>query len=58
MGTDGGPRDGSVEQFCAQTLCADQVGGSNGNLDFIDFMDGRSYKLQCTSACRTQQAET
>ena len=31
--------------------------GSNGDLDFLMSIDGRSYRLQCRSACRTQQAE-
>jgi len=34
------------------------VGGANEDLDLLELIDGRSYKLQCRSACRTRQAET
>jgi len=33
------------------------VGGANGDLDLLELIDGRSYTLQCRSACRTRQAE-
>ena len=30
---------------------------ANGDWDLPDVIDGRSYRLQCRSACRTLQAE-
>lgn len=32
-------------------------GGSNGDFNFLDLMDGLSYKLQCRSDCLTRQAD-
>jgi len=34
-----------------------RVGGSNGDLDFLEFIDGHSYKLQCRTASRTRDAD-
>jgi len=36
---------------------ADRVGAPNGDEDLLESIDGRSYNLQCRSACRTRQAE-
>ena len=33
---------------------ADREGVSNGDLDVLELIDGRSYKLQCRSASRTR----
>ena len=33
------------------------TGGANGDLDLLEFMDGRSYKLQCRSHSRTREFE-
>ena len=36
---------------------ADQLRRANGDLDLLELIDGRSYKLQCRSASRTREAE-
>ena len=36
---------------------ADRVGVANWDLDFLDLIDGRSYKLQCRSASRAREAD-
>ena len=33
------------------------VGGANGDLDLLELIDSRSYKLQCSSVSRTRETE-
>jgi len=49
--------------FKSQSVCNIQksyavlVWGSNEYLDFLELIDGLSYKLQCRSVCCTRQTE-
>ena len=40
-------------QLC-HSYYADRVWGANGDLDLLELIDGRSYKLQCRSSYRTR----
>ena len=37
---------------------ADWLGGSNGDLDLLELIDGRSYKGRCRSASEIREAES
>ena len=49
----------SVSQLytVGRTIYAVLVGGTNGDLEVLELIDGRSYTLQCRLDCRTRQAE-
>jgi len=42
------------KRYRSMTYYADRVGGANGDLDLLEFIVGRSYKLQCGSGYRTR----
>jgi hypothetical protein len=51
-----GPAD-MLDNIAEWYYYAVRVGVAHGDLDFLELIDGRAYKLQCRSVCRTRQTE-
>ena len=44
-------------KYSVESSYAVRVGGSNGDLDLLELIDGGSYKLQCRSASEIREAD-